>query len=90
MPELESIINKDSLVTGLKNSISKHYKEGDGLSVVQKKGKVYISVKTKSFISSGKYELNSNGVFLNKLGAIIAEQKDLQILIEGHTDSIPS
>ena len=91
--ELESIINKkDSLVTGLKNSISKALigLEGDGLSVVQKKGKVYISVEENLLFASGKYELNSNGVSaLNKLGAIIAEQKDLQILIEGHTDSIP-
>jgi len=91
--ELESIINKkDSMVTALKQSISKALigLEGEGLTIIQKNGKVYISLEEDLLFASGKYEVNSGGVIaLNKLTAVLAVQKDLEILVEGHTDSIP-
>jgi len=91
--ELETIINKkDSIVTALKSSISKALigLEGEGLTVVQKNGKVYISLEEDLLFASGKYEVNSSGVSaLNKLSTAFASQKDLEILVEGHTDSIP-
>ena len=91
--ELETIINKkDSIVTALKYSISKALigLEGEGLTVVQKNGKVYISLEEDLLFASGKYEVNSGGVSaLSKLSTALASQKDLEILVEGHTDSIP-
>lgn len=91
--ELEAIINKkDSMVTALKESISKALigLEGDGLTVIQKNGKVYISLEEDLLFASGKYEVNSGGIAaLNKLAAALASQKNLDILVEGHTDSIP-
>ena len=91
--ELETIINKkDSIVTALKYSISKALigLEGEGLTVVQKNGKVYISLEEDLLFASGKYEVNSGGVSaLSKLSTALAIQKDLEILVEGHTDSIP-
>jgi chemotaxis protein MotB len=91
--ELETIINKkDSIVTALKSSISKALigLEGEGLTVVQKNGKVYISLEEDLLFASGKYEVNSGGIAaLNKLATALAIQKDLEILVEGHTDSIP-
>ncbi len=91
--ELESIINKkDSLVTALKQSISKALigLEGEGLTIVQRNGKVYISLEEKLLFASGKYEVNNSGVIaLNKLAAVLSDQQELEILIEGHTDSIP-
>ena len=91
--ELETIINKkDSIVTALKSSISKALigLEGEGLTVIQKNGKVYISLEEDLLFASGKYEVNSGGVSaLSKLAAALASQKDLEILVEGHTDSIP-
>lgn len=91
--ELETIINKkDSIVTALKSSISKALigLEGEGLTVVQKNGKVYISLEEDLLFASGKYEVNSGGVSaLSKLSTALASQKDLEILVEGHTDSIP-
>ena len=91
--ELETIINKkDSIVTALKYSISKALigLEGEGLSVVQKNGKVYISLEEDLLFASGKYEVNSGGIAaLNKLSTALAIQSDLEILVEGHTDSIP-
>ena len=68
--ELERIINtKDSIVTLLKKSISKALigLEGEGLSIEQRDGKVYISLEGSLF-ASGQYELNATGIeALNRL-----------------------
>ena len=91
--ELEYIINKkDSMVTVLKQRISKALigLEGEGLTVVQKNGKVYISLEEDLLFASGKYQVGTTGISaLNKLSGALADQKDLEILVEGHTDSIP-
>jgi len=91
--ELESIINKkDSMVTALKKRISKALigLEGEGLTVVKKNGKVYISLEEDLLFASGKYQVGTKGMpTLNKLSTALANQHDLEILVEGHTDSIP-
>jgi len=91
--ELESIINKkDSIVTALKKSIAKALigLEGEGLTIEKRNGKVYVSLEEALLFASGKYEVNSGGVVaLNKLANVLAYQNDLEILVEGHTDSIP-
>jgi chemotaxis protein MotB len=91
--ELEAIINrKDSMVTTLKQKISKALigLEGDGLTIVQRNGKVYISLEEDLLFASGKYEVNQTGKqALDKLSEALSYQKDLEILVEGHTDSIP-
>ena len=86
------ISKKASIVKGLKRCISKALigLEGDGLTIVQKNGKVYISLEEDLLFASGKYSVNSGGIIaLNKLASALGGQKDLEILIEGHTDSIP-
>jgi|TARA_B110000914_G_scaffold69495_1_gene60723 chemotaxis protein MotB len=91
--ELEAIINrKDSIVTALKQKISKALigLEGDGLTIVQRNGKVYISLEEDLLFASGKYEVNQTGKqALDKLSDALSYQKDIEILVEGHTDSIP-
>ena len=91
--ELESIINnKASLVTVLKKSITNALigLEGEGLTIVQRNGKVYISLEEDLLFASGKFAVNSSGEnALNKLSSVLSSQNDLEILVEGHTDSIP-
>ncbi len=91
--ELEATINnKDSMVSILKKSISKALTglEGDGLTIEKRNGKVYISLEEDLLFASGKYKVNSGGVAaLNKLATALASEQDLEILVEGHTDSIP-
>ena len=91
--ELETIINrKDSIVTALKKSISKALigLEGEGLTIEQRNGKVYISLEEDLLFASGKYIVNSGGVTaLNKLATVLSTQTDLEILVEVHTDNIP-
>ena len=91
--ELEDIIyKKDSLVSVLKKTISKALigLEGEGLTIEQRNGKVYISLEEDLLFASGKYDINQKGIdALNKLASALETQKDLEILVEGHTDSIP-
>ena len=91
--ELEKIIHqKDSLVSAMKNKISKALTglEGDGLTIEQRNGKIYISLEEDLLFASGKYEVNQSGKeALNKLSAALANQNNIEILVEGHTDNIP-
>ena len=90
--ELEKIIHqKDSLVTAIKNKVQKALTglEGDGLTIEQRNGKIYISLEEDLLFASGKYIVNQTGVnALNKLSAALASQQDLEILVEGHTDNV--
>ena len=90
--ELEKIINqKDSLVTAIKNKVQKALTglEGGGLTIEQRNGKIYISLEEDLLFASGKYVINQGGVAaLNKLSEALSSQKDLEILVEGHTDNV--
>ena len=92
--ELEKIIHqKDSLVTAIKNKVQKALTglEGDGLTIEQRNGKIYISLEEDLLFASGKYVVNQNGVnALNKLSSALVTQQELEILVEGHTDNIQS
>ena len=49
-----------------------------------------ISLEEQLLFASGKYEINNTGVIaLNKLATVLSFQDDLDIIVEGHTDSIP-
>ena len=42
------------------------------------------------FFASGKYDVNNEGKSaLNKLSEVLSNQQELEIIVEGHTDSIP-
>ena len=90
--ELEKIIHqKDSLVTAIKNKVQKALTglEGDGLTIEQRNGKIYISLEEDLLFASGKYIVNQNGVnALNKLSSALVSQQELEILVEGHTDNV--
>ena len=91
--ELESIINKkDSMVTALKARISSALSglEGNGLTIEKRNGKVYLSLEESLLFASGKYDVNNEGISaLNKLSEVLSNQQELEIIVEGHTDSIP-
>jgi len=90
--ELEKIIHqKDSLVTSIKNKVQKALTglEGDGLTIEQRNGKIYISLEEELLFASGKYIVNKTGESaLNKLSEVLSSQQDLEILVEGHTDNV--
>ncbi len=91
--ELESMIaSKDAAMNKLKNAISKALTnfEGKGLTVEQRDGKVYVSMENKLLFQSGSWAVGANGKqAVNQLGAVLAENPEIAILIEGHTDNDP-
>jgi len=89
--ELEKIIaDQDKAVTDLKNRVSAALKgfEGKGLSIVQKNGKVYVSMEAKLLFASGSIKVDSKGKSaLVKLAKVLEESSDVNVLVEGHTDT---
>jgi chemotaxis protein MotB len=91
--ELEQVLaNKDKAVRDLKDRISNallNFKEND-LTVKVKNGKVYVSLAEQLLFGSGSIEVDKKGVTaLQQLAKAIKDQKDIQIMIEGHTDNVP-
>ncbi|WP_425076653.1 OmpA family protein [Psychroserpens sp. S379A] len=91
--ELETMIaSKDAAMTKLKDAISRALTdfEGKGLTVEQRDGKVYISMENKLLFQSGSWAVGSQGKqAVKQLGEVLAENPDIAILIEGHTDNVP-
>ncbi|MBE7640828.1 OmpA family protein [Salegentibacter sp. BLCTC] len=91
--ELESLIAaKDAKMNALKDAISKALTnfEGKGLTVEQRDGKVYVSMENKLLFSSGSWAVNAEGrQAVNQLGKVLAQNPDIAVLIEGHTDNVP-
>lgn len=91
--ELESVIaSKDAAMTALKNAISRALTdfEGKGLTVEQRDGKVYVSMENKLLFSSGSWAVGAEGRrAVNQLGGVLADNPDIAVLIEGHTDNVP-
>lgn len=62
--------------------------EGNGLTVEQRDGKVYVSLEAQLLFESGSAVVDDGGrEILKKLGDVIATQSDIEIIIEGHTDT---
>jgi chemotaxis protein MotB len=91
--ELESVIaSKDAAMTDLKNAISKALTdfEGKGLTVEQRNGKVYVSMENKLLFNSGSWAVGTEGKkAVKQLGTVLAENPEIAVLIEGHTDNAP-
>lgn len=91
--ELEGVIAaKDAKMNALKNSLSKALTnfEGKGLTVEQRDGKVYVSMENKLLFSSGSWSVGTEGKkAVAQLASVLAENPDIAVLIEGHTDNVP-
>ena len=64
--------------------------EDKGLTVEARDGKVYVSMENKLLFKSGSWTLELEGQrAISSLGDVLADNPDISILIEGHTDNIP-
>ena len=91
--ELEQVLaSKEKAVQDLKNRITNallNFKDGD-ITVKVKNGKVYVSLAEQLLFGSGSIEVDSKGVrALQQLAKAIKDQKDINIIVEGHTDNVP-
>ncbi|MDR0606249.1 MAG: OmpA family protein [Bacteroidales bacterium] len=91
--ELQNILSKkDADVQALKNKIKSALVgfEGSGLQVTEKNGKVYVSMDEKLLFASGKFSVDAKGeAALKELSKILEADKDINVMVEGHTDNVP-
>lgn len=81
---------KDAAMKALKDRVSAALTgfEGKGLTVVQKDGRVYVSMENKLLFPSGSYAVDAKGKeLIMKLAKAIENEKELNVLVEGHTDT---
>jgi chemotaxis protein MotB len=91
--ELEQVLaNKDKAVQELRAKVTNallNFKEND-ISVKVKNGKVYVSLAEQLLFGSGSVDVDTKGVTaLQQLAKAIKDQKDINIMVEGHTDNVP-
>jgi chemotaxis protein MotB len=87
-----SIQRKDSmnlsLVMNLKRSLADVNDED--VTVEVKKGVVYISISDNLMFASGSAVVNAKAVaVLAKVAKVLNDHKELDVLVEGHTDTVP-
>ncbi len=93
LKELQDALDrKDKTVRTLKDKINNALLgfQNKGLSVTVKNGKVYVSMDNKLLFKSGSWQVDQSGKeALNELASILAKNKDINVLVEGHTDNVP-
>jgi len=91
--ELEGLVaEKEALMSALKTALIDALVsfKGNGLSVEQRDGKIYVSMKNKLLFQSGSWSVGNTGKqALKQLGSVLAANPEIAVLIEGHTDSDP-
>ncbi len=89
--ELEVLIaKKDETVNALKDKVANALLgfADKGLTVEQKNGKVYVSMEAKLLFPSGSTVIDKEGKnALIELAKVLQDQSDLEVLVEGHTDT---
>ncbi|TWP28738.1 hypothetical protein ETU09_05330 [Apibacter muscae] len=89
--ELEGLINQQKeSVSLLKKNLQTALKsyEGKGISVEEKDGYIYISMDNKLLFPSASWTVEAQGLkALHELSKVLAKDKNLNIIIQGHTDS---
>ena len=86
----KEIAAKDSAMASLKGRVSRALSgfEGKGLTVEQRNGRIYVSMDNKLLFPSGSAVVDSKGRdAISQLAKAIENEKDLSILVEGHTDT---
>ncbi len=91
--ELQNILaSKDSSVSALKNAVSDALIgfKGQGLTVEKKNGKVYVSLEERLLFASGSITVDKKGEeALKQLAKVMDKNKDINVMVEGHTDDVP-
>lgn len=87
-----SMQRKDSLnlalVMNLKRSLDNF--DDEDISIEVKKGVVYISLSDRMLFKSGSYTINNSAKeVIGKIAKIVNDHNELDILVEGHTDTVP-
>jgi len=89
--ELESAMaRKDSTVEMVRQRLRDALRnfDGKGLTVEERDGKVYVSLENRLLFPSASWAVEAEGrKALEELAVVLAENPDLQVMVEGHTDA---
>ena len=88
----QRIVQKEQQMDQLKQNLQKALVdfEGKGLEVEQRIGNVYVSMENKLLFGSGSWNVGSQGKkAIQELSKVLANNPDINVLIEGHTDNVP-
>lgn len=83
---------QEQAVTDLKNKLTESligYKNS-GITVVEKDGRIYVSLDNSLLFKSGKSDIDWKGkTALLKVAESLKDLEDFDIMVEGHTDDVP-
>ncbi len=92
MQQLQALIDQQKLATeALRSKIAEAMKgfTSDQLSVFTKNGRVYVSMQESLLFPSGSAVVNPKGKeALGTLAAALNQNPDINVMVEGHTDSV--
>lgn len=93
MLKLQQLLKeKDNNLSQLKSSVANALLgfKGEGLTVEERNGKLYVSLENSLLFPSGSWKVNDNGKnAIVQLSKVLVQQTDIQIMVEGHTDDVP-
>ena len=93
MLQLQQLLKeKDDNLSRLKSSVANALLgfKGEGLTVEERDGKLYVSLENSLLFPSGSWKVNENGKkAIVELAKVLVQQPDIQIMVEGHTDDVP-
>lgn len=89
--ELEkAIADKDARLRAIRDKVNQAllgFSEAD-LTVTEKNGKIYVSLSQNLLFASGSKTINAQGKkAINQLATVLKANKDINITVEGHTDT---
>ena len=91
--ELQDVLaQKDQAVKDLREKVVRALTgfNNQGLTVHEKNGKVYVSMDEKLLFKTGRWDVDPKGQqALRNLSQLLAENRDVSIMVEGHTDDVP-
>ncbi|MDC1107338.1 OmpA family protein, partial [Prolixibacteraceae bacterium] len=61
----------------------------NGITIMNQEGRVYVSFAEQLLFNVGEYSVDTKGSdAIKKLSEVLAQNKDIQIIVEGHTDDL--
>ena len=89
----KAMTQKDSLNLAIKFHLTKNLTDGiqdNDIEVNVEKTVVFISISDKLLFKSGSYNVTDNAyTVLEKIAKVINAQPEMEVMIEGHTDTTP-
>ena len=93
MLQLQQLLKeKDDNLSRLKSIVASALLgfQGEGLTVEEREGKLYVSLENSLLFPSGSWKVNEKGKkAIVELAKVLVQQPDIQIMVEGHTDDVP-